>query len=682
MCRDLLPEGGAEWTMLNEKLPVIWYGADYNPEQWSEDIWDEDVQIMQRVGMNTATVGVFSWAKLEPGPGRFEFGWLDRVLERLDAGGVRTVLATPTASPPPWMCRLYPDILRVDALGNAYWPGGRRHYCPNSPSYRAEAREVAGRLAERYGRHPSLVLWHIDNEYGGECYCDRCAAAFGRWLEGRYGALEAVNAAWNTAFWSQTYSDWEEILPPRRAGAFNNNGQVLDYRRFISDSYLACYLDQREAIRPLSPDVPMTTNFMGWFKGLDYWRWAPHLDVISWDSYPPPDAPGWLPAAWHDLMRSLKAQPFLLMEQSPSQVNWMRCNRPRRPGEIAAVSKQALAHGADGICYFQFRQSVGGPEQFHAAIVPHVGFERSRVSREVADLGAELKALRNTTVGGETRAEVAIVFDWESWWASEQEPAIMDELRYSEEIQRYYRALWSQNIAVDFVRAGDHLERYRLVVAPALRITTAEIADRFERCVRAGGTLLLTFGSGLTDGNDRAHVGGYPGLLQHMVGLWVEEFNPLCGNESAEADGELGRFRCLRWCDAIHLEGARVIATFSGGFCRGRPAITEHELGRGRAIYVGTAPENDAVERLLGRECIRLGISAPLDVPSGVEVAQRWVRNRPQTWVLNHNPAPATVTLPAPMNDVMSGRLLEGEVPLERGQAMLLVPEGRSGAIY
>jgi beta-galactosidase len=659
---------------VKNRRPVIWYGADYNPEQWPESLWAEDIQIMEKAGMNTATIGVFSWAKLQPGHDRWEFGWLDRVIENLDRGGVHIILATPTASPPPWMCRLHPDILPIDKQGHVHSQGGRGHYCPNSPSYRVAAGEVAVRLAERYGRHPALVLWHVHNEYGGECYCDHCARAFRRWLQKRHGTLDAVNAAWNTAFWSQTYYDWEEILPPRQAGAFNNNGQVLDYRRFISDSYLQCYLDQREAIRPLSPDVPATTNFMGWFRGLDYWQWAPHLNVISWDSYPPQDAPPWLSAAWHDLMRSLKRQPFLLLEQSPSQVNWMPCNRPRQPGEVALMSVQALAHGADALCYFQFRQSAGGPEQFHAGVVPHAGIKQSRVFAEVAGLGRILKHLGSATVGSTTRADVAVVFDWDSWWASEQEPTITNEFQYLEEIQRYYRALWSRNIAVDFVHPTGPLEGYSLVIAPALRVVTPKIAEVFERFVDEGGTFVGTFGTGLTDDNDRAHTGGYPGPLRCLFGIWIEEFDPLCGPGSEQANGDHGSFQCFRWCDALNLVEAHAMARFTTGFCAGRPAITEQVFGKGRAIYIGTAPEDDALEGLLGRECARLQIRAPLEAPRGVEVMQRWTQDGPQTWLLNHNEDSTTIRLHQRMIDLLTDQELEGDLALQRGEAMLLIP--------
>ncbi|HLJ66871.1 MAG TPA: beta-galactosidase [Chloroflexota bacterium] len=658
--------------MLNPRLPAIWYGADYNPEQWPEAVWAEDVRLIQRAAMNCATIGVFSWVLLQPGPDRWDFGWFDRVIEGLAGGGLSVILATPTAAPPAWLCRAHPEILPVDAGGRRLWWGSRRHYCPNSPAYREAAREIACRLAERYGAHPSVVLWHIDNEYGKVCYCDQCATAFRSWLQDRYGSLPALNDAWRTAFWSQAYDDWEEILPPRATPSFHNPGQVLDFRRFVSDSYLGCFLEQKAVIRDHSPQVPVTTNFMGWFKGADYWSWAPHLDVISWDSYPPPGAPPYLPAAWHDLMRSLKRQPFLLMEQSPSQVNWMPCNRPHPPGALRLQSMQTLARGADGICYFQFRQSSGGPEQFHAGIVPHAGAERSRVFAEVAELGAQLHSLGSRTTGAEIRARVAIVFDWASWWAMEQPPMITAELSYREEILRYYRAFWSLNVAVDFVRPTDPLDRYAMVVAPVLRIVTEEIAGNFERFVRGGGALLLTFGSGLTDGNDRAHLGGYPGLLRELFGIWIEELDPLCDDAAEQAGGTVGECTCRRWCDAIHLEGATALATYRSGFCAGLPAITEHRCGEGKALYIGTAPDDAALAALLAGYAAPLDITAPLQVPSGVEAVQRWSGGQPLTWVLNHTRDEATIRLPEPVRDLLTGRDLAGDVQLASQDALLL----------
>src|SRR3954453_3363753 len=423
---------------MNERTRMpIWYGGDYNPEQWPEEVWDEDVRLMRQAGVNPATVGVFAWAKLEPRDGEFDFGWLDRVLDGLHAGGVRVDLATATASPPAWLAKKHPEMLPVTVDGTTLWPGSRQHYCPSSPVYREHAVRLATALAERYGEHPALELWHVGNEYGchvSRCYCDESAAAFRRWLEDKYGSVDALNEAWGTAFWSQRYDSFDEILPPRSAPSFPNPTQVLDFDRFSSDELLACYRAEVEALRRITPDVPITTNFMGFFKPVDYWKWAQEVDVISDDSYPDPadpDAAAYA-AMSRDLMRSLRGgQPWILMEQAPSAVNWRQRNAPKAPGQMRAWSYQAVARGADGILFFQWRQSAAGAEKFHSGMVPHSGTD-TRVWREIEELGQELASLSDSLAGTRVTGErAALVLDWDSWWAIEQ-PASPTSLPYLE----------------------------------------------------------------------------------------------------------------------------------------------------------------------------------------------------------------------------------------------------------
>ena len=374
----------------------ILYGADYNPEQWSEAVWLEDMRLMKLAGVNMASINIFSWAALEPEPGQYRFDRLDRIMDMLAEHGIAADLATATASPPTWMSRHYPDILPLTRDGKVLSHGSRQHYCPNSPSYRHKAAQLVRRLAERYQGHPALKMWHVNNEYGchtSACYCDRCAAAFRTWLQERYGALERLNEAWGTNFWSQYYYDWEDVLP-RIAPAQNNPGQCLDYQHFKSDSLPGCYRLETDILRELTPHIPITTNFMVAFKPADYFAWAPYLDIASFDNYPANTTPSWEIALTHDLMRSLKGgQPYLVMEQSPSQVNWMPQNPHKRPGSLRLQSYQAVAHGADGVLYFQWRQSQAGAEKFHSAVVPHEGNEHGRIFQHVGQIGNELQQL-------------------------------------------------------------------------------------------------------------------------------------------------------------------------------------------------------------------------------------------------------------------------------------------------
>ena len=516
-------------------LVTIWYGGDYNPEQWPREVWDEDVTLMQRAGVNLATVGVFSWARLEPRPGEYDFAWLDDVLDTLHAGGVRVDLATATASPPPWLAARHPETLPVTEDGVRLAVGSRQQYCPSSPVYRERARELVTRLVERYAGHPALELWHVNNEYGchvSHCYCDVSAAAFRTWLAAKYGTVDELNRAWGTAFWSQRYDSFDEVRPPSAAPTFKNPTQLLDFDRFSSDELLACYRSEVEVIRAGS-DVPITTNFMGFFKPVDYWKWAREVDIVSDDTYPDPADP--LSPAYagmvRDLMRSLGGgDPWLLMEQSPSAVNWRARNAPKAPGQMRAWSYQSIARGADGILFFQWRQSAAGSEKFHSGMVPHGGTD-TRVWREIEQLGTELRSLSAGTgddavAGTRVASSVAIVLDWDSWWAIEQ-PASPASVSYLEVLFAWHRAFTSLGLVVDFVRADGDLSSYGVVVAPALFAATDAQLENLVAFAESAGVLLVGFGTGITDEHLHVRLGGYLGEpLRRALGVWIEEFAP------------------------------------------------------------------------------------------------------------------------------------------------------------
>ncbi|HMP42638.1 MAG TPA: beta-galactosidase, partial [Roseiflexaceae bacterium] len=508
------------WPM--SRFPGILFGADYNPEQWTaimgyadEAIWQEDMRLMRKAGVNTATVGVFSWAELEPADGQFRFDWLDRLLDLLHANGIRACLATATAAQPAWLSQAYPDLLPINAHGLRQRHGNRMNFCPTSPDFRRHAARLAGALAERYGSHPALLIWHISNEYGPSCYCDRCAAAFRAWLQERYGSLAALNAAWVTPFWGHTFSDWSQIEPPLQIGERSMQGLVIDYAHFMSDMNLACYQVEAAILRRITPDIPIMTNFHGLVKGLDYATWAPHLDIVAWDSYPPKGEPPAHVAFRHSIMRGLKGgQPWMLLEQTPSQVQWRSHNPLKRPGEMRLQSYQAMAHGADSIMFFQWRQSRGASEMHHGAILSHAGSDRTRVFQEVAALGAELSSLGTRTLGSRIPAEAALLFSWPSWWAVEYEPRLSNTISYMAETTRAFAALWEQNIAVDVISPDMPLDTYKLVVAPLLHMLTDSQAAAIERYVEQGGTLITTFFSGIVGRDGRAHLGGSPGPLR------------------------------------------------------------------------------------------------------------------------------------------------------------------------
>lgn len=626
----------------------LWFGGDYNPEQWPEDVWPDDVRLMQRAGVTIATVGVFSWAKLEPRDGEFDFAWLDRVIDGLHAGGIAVDLATATASPPPWLSRAHPDILPVTVDGVTLGVGSRQHYSPSSSTYRRYAARLVRALAERYGSHPAVVAWHVNNEYGchvSHSYDAESAAAFRAWLEAKYGDIAALNHAWGTAFWSQHYESFDEVDVPRAMPSFPNPTQLLDFDRFSAQALLDCYRSEVTILRELTPHMPVTTNFMGLFRDADYWEWAREVDFVSDDSYPDPAdplSPGYT-AMTRDLMRSLGGgKPWMLMEQATGAVNWRRRNAPKLPGENRLYSMQAVARGADGILYFQWRQSAAGAEKFHSALVPHAG-EHTRIFREVSALGAELASMADV-VGGRVEARVAIVLDWDAWWALEQDAAPA-HLEYLEELAVWHSALRALGVTADFVAADGDLDPYALVIAPALFAAPRSSLDALSAVPARGGALIVGYQTGILDENLHVHDGGYLGPLQAALGVRVEEFAPLAGPDlRATGDAPVpatvlstGATASV-WTELVHADDAEVLATFTEGLATGGPAITR----RGTAWYVATRPEPGAVLELLRSALRSAGVEPLLD---GSDPELEVVDRGGSRWVLNFGRAQKTVTV-------------------------------------
>ncbi|MGW9175621.1 beta-galactosidase [Streptomyces decoyicus] len=637
----------------------IRFGGDYNPEQWPEEVWAEDLKLMKAAHVTMVTAGIFSWAKVEPRSGAWDFGWFDRVMDGLAGAGIAVCLATMTASPPPWLSRAHPEILPEDADGRRRWPGGRQHYCPSSPVYRAHAVRLVEQLATRYAGHPALALWHVGNEYGchtRQCYCDVSADDFRSWLRARYGSVDALNAAWSTAFWSQAYGDFEEVLPPRTAPTFPNPAQQLDYLRFGDEALRACYLAEKAVLDRVTPEVPVTTNLMPQHKPVDAFAWSAHMDTMALDFYQDPYAPDDHIRAGYvfDLMRSARSgQPWMLLEQAPGAVNWRPRNGPKPPGAMRLWSWQAVAQGADAVLYFQWRQSLGGAEKFHSAMLPHGGTD-TRVFREVTDLGRELASVPGIE-GTRARADVALLADWHSWWALELDSKPSTALDHSRIALDHYRPLFEAGVACDVVPPQRELSGYRLVVAPNLYLLTADDAQRLASYVREGGQLLVSFFSGIVDAHDRVHPGGYPAPLRELLGLRVEEFWPLDEGRSVAVGDGVRTGRADLWSEVIDLEGAEALAHFTDGDLAGRPAVTRHAYGRGTVWYVGTRLDAALMRALLDDVRAAAGVAPVLPgLPEGVQATVREGLGGRYLFLLNHGARTVEVGLPAPMRDALA----------------------------
>ncbi|MGW6924524.1 beta-galactosidase [Streptomyces sp. NPDC054950] len=641
----------------------ILFGGDYNPEQWPEETWHEDVRLMREAGVNSVTLGVFSWSRLEPEPGAREFGWLDTLMDLMYTNGIGVVLATPTSAPPPWLGRLYPDTLPRDENGDVEWWGGRQHFSHSSATYRRHAAAITEDLAARYGGHPALTMWHINNEYCTADHGDEAAVAFRRWLREKYGTLDALNTVWGTDFWSQRYDSWEAVLPARRAHYLKNPTQVLDFRRFTSDMLLECYLAERDIVARHTPHIPVTTNFMPLFLGQDAWRWAEEEDVVSVDLYPDPRDPlgAQHGALVQDLTRSQARGPWMLMEQAAGPVNWRGVNHPKPRGLNRLWSLQAVARGADAVCYFQWRQSRQGAEKFHSGMVSHAG-ERGRTFQEVKQLGAELARISPEVTDSHIIADVAILHDWHAWWAGAQDGRPSTHVDHPAVLHAWHRALWESRLTTDFAHPGHDLGGYRLVVVPQLYALTDAAIDNLLAYVRGGGTLVAGFLTGVADEDDRVRPGGMDPRLRELFGIrTLHEWWPLEAGEHVETDG----FRGTLWSEELEAEPDAVESRYKGGELDALPAV----LRRDRAWYVSTLPEPEALRALLAGIAADAGARPVLEgLPPEVEA----VRRGELLFLLHHGREPVTVRLPGTHHDLLTGTSRTDEITLGRYDVMVL----------
>jgi beta-galactosidase len=668
-------------------VPGIPYGGDYNPEQWGEEVWDADHRAFDIAHVNLLTVGVFTWALTQPEEGRYDFSTLERILDRAHREGRRVCLATGTAAVPPWMAHQYPEVCRTDFEGRRHTYGARHNACASSPAYRRMSADVAGRIAERFGDHPAVVAWHINNEYGGLCYCDLCADEFRLWLRERYGTIERLNDAWNTTFWSHVFSDWKQIMPPNMLSehwrgpdhtAFQ--GITLDYHRFNTDNILRSYREEKAAIRAHS-DLPATTNMMAIYRHLDYHRWAPHLDFASWDNYPTDGSPVSRMALSHALMRGLKdGQPFWLMEQTPTMTATRDYNPVRRPGVMRLWSWQAIAHGADSVLFFQMRHSKGASEKYHGAVLNHAGRTDTRSFREVAALGAELERVGDRLQNARTPARVALLFDWDSWWALEISDGYSRALRYEQQMVSYHEALWQAGAVVDVVGVTADLTDYDVIVAPFLHMLKGDIAARLDAVAQRGGSVVTTVMSGRVDEDDNAFLMDVPGPLGEIMGVRVDETDSLPPAEtnvvvlSLPGEAEL-RSEARHVFDLVTPQGAEPVGFYASDFYTGTPAVTRLRRRRGSAWYVGAVLDQKGVDWVIRHALAEQDLLGPFADTRDLECTAREVDGRRYEFVLNHASEPARVTSPFRGTDIITGRTITVGDALEIFPTDVLVVE-------
>lgn len=667
-------------TILCPKYPHFLHGGDYNPDQWLDrpDILEKDIQLMKEAHVNCVSVGIFAWAHLEPQEGVYEFDWLEQIINNLYENGIYTVLATPSGAKPVWMSEKYPEIRRVNSSLHRELSGERHNHCYTSPIYREKVREMNTRLAERFSRHPGVILWHISNEYGGECYCPLCQEAFREWLKEKYGTLEALNHAWWAHFWSHTYTDWSQIHAPVPSGEMSVHGLIVDWKRFVTARTVDFMREEIKAVKSVNPEIPVTANLMSFYDGLDYFKFGPALDVVSWDSYPLWHNADIIQeaarvACCHDLMRSVKHQPFLLMESTPSMTNWQPISKLKRPGMHELSSLQAVAHGSQSVQYFQWRKSRGSFEKFHGAVVDHYGGSDTRVFRDVASVGKRLENLEAAVLPTRVQPEVAIVYDWENRWAVEDAKGPRNGgLHYVETVQAHHRAFWKNGVPVDFVDMDGDLSGYKVVVTPMLYMYRNGFAKKLRDFVEQGGTLVSTYWSGIVDDTDLCFLGGWPGDgMMDVFGIWNEEIDALYDGETnamelrEPVDGLRESYSLRELCEIIHLRGAKALAAYGQDFYAGSPVLTENQFGKGTAYYIAARAEDGFQEDFYRMLVKKLGIRRALDtvLPEGVTASLR-KGEQDVVFVQNFTAAPQTVRLPHAMKDVESGETLSGDITL------------------
>lgn len=669
-----------ERKILFPQIDGIMHGGDYNPEQWLDrpDILEEDIRLMKKAGMNCATLGVFSWSVYEPREGEFHFKWLTDIMDKLYANGIYTILATPSGARPAWLDMKYPEAMRVDSRGMRAHHGVRHNHCMSSPIFREKVRMIDTELIKAASAHPGLIMWHISNEFGGECYCPLCVKRFQSYLADKFdNDIEKLNSAWWTTFWSHRYNSFDQIEPPFEGGEYSIMGLNLEWKRFTTWNTTDFMKSEIALLKTATPQIPVTTNFMHMYEGLDYRVMARELDVISWDSYPflhndyESLADTMTENSFeHAIMRSMKKDsPFMLMESAPGLVNWHDYNKLKRPGIHRLFSMQAVACGSDTVQYFQWRKGRGSYEQYHGAVIDHLGRSDTRIFKDVAELGSLLSSLGELR-GSVIKSRAAVIFDWNCWWAINDMMGLAQSTKkYPETVFRAYRALLALGLDVDVISPDDDFSGYSLIVAPMLYMIDEKNARRLADFVQSGNTLAATYLTGYVDDNTLCYLGGFPGsVLKEVFGIVAEEIDTLypsdCNHIDIAGGAVVHDYAEILRTDLTDSAGLEILGRYTDDFYAGTPAVTLNKYGRGRACYIGARIDDASFGRIMELLLAEAGISYNR-LPGGIEYHEREYEGTRFAFYLNYNESAVTVN-GVNGHDLISNEEINGDMVIER----------------
>ena len=664
---------------MNHTTKKLHFGASYYPEHWDEARWPEDVRLMKEAGFTAVRMGEFAWSTFEPREGEFHFDWLDRAIDLLAANGIVPVLGTPTAGPPAWLTQKYPETLAVNENGRSYEHGQRCHYCVNSPEYHARTHSLVENMAKHFGGNPNVIGWQFDNEFNTVCYCDTCRIAFQKYLQEKFGNLDALNKHWTTAYWSQTYSDWAQIPIPKSG---HNPGLMLAFQQFITQAYKNYQKLQSDILRKYIPEGVWTThNFMGWFPTFDHYELSSDLDMASWDWYVGTGHHDHLVSgATHDLTRGFKRRNFWLIETQPGNVNWSHINNQVDQGEARAMAWHAIGHGADAIHYWQWRSAYNGQEQYHGSLVDQSGQPRPFYA-EAAQLGHEIAKVSELLAGSEIKTKVAILNDYNSRWSLNWQRQHKD-FDYVNHLRNYYKPLAERNIPIDLISADATLDGYRLVIAPALVILTPDRVRHLTEFVERGGNLVLTLRSGMKDQFNSLLPQRQPGDLSALTNAEVEEYYPL--ETPVPVTGKSVNGEARLWAERLRIldttQFTQVVARYGkeNGWLDDQVAITVNPKRNATAFvyFVGAYLDEAAQSALMDLILTASDIHAPLQAPQGVEICQRVSPSGEKIYILiNHRKEPQKVALPWKVHEHLSDTDCSGELALSAYGVAILTKE-------